>query len=204
MQKYLWIIYEYNLLPAALCAVITIAVYIPIRVAWLNARRRKRGSFAEELSRALLAGYIAALVNIVWYPLPDLVQCLLSAPARLERDFGGGYYAKNYEVIRLLAEYGLRGVWIMAQDFEMVANTALFVPLGFLLPIAFARLKWWQTDLICLGTTCAVELIQPFFGRACDLDDIVMNALGGVIGCSLVKAALAVFGRKRDVSYEKK
>lgn len=200
MQK---IIYEYNLLPAALCAVITIAVYIPIRAVWLKVRR-KRGSFPSELARALIAGYIAALINIVWYPLPDLVQCLLSDPARLERDFSGGYYAKNYEVIRLISEYGLRGIRIMARDFEMIANIALFVPLGSLLPFAFPKLKWWQVDLICLGTTCVVELIQPFFGRACDLDDIVMNALGGVIGCALAKTALAVFVRKREVSYEEK
>ncbi len=204
MQKYLWIIYEYNLLPAALCAIITIAVYIPIRAVGLRLRRRKRGSLTEELARALLAGYIAALVNIVWYPVPDLVQCLLSDPARLDRDFSGGGYARNYEIIRLISEYGLRSIWIMAQDFETIANTMLFVPLGFLLPFAFARLKWQHVDLICLGTTCAVELIQPFFGRAGDLDDIIMNALGGVIGCSIAKTALAVFGRNGEVLYEKK
>lgn len=197
MRKYLWIIYEYNLLQAALCALITAAVYIPARVFSLKSRGAARGPFSEEIARALFAGYIAALINIVWFPVFDLIQMLLSDPVMLEDAFRGGYYAANYEVIRLLAEYGLRGIWIMLQDFEMVANIALFVPMGFLMPIAFVRLKWWQTDLICLGTTCLVELVQPLFGRAGDLDDIIMNTLGGVIGCILAKSAVMIFGKKQ-------
>lgn len=204
MQKYLRIIYDYNLIQAALCAAATIVVYVPVRAVRLKISRKRRRTLPEETARALLTGYFAALVNIVWFPVIDLIQMLLSDPARLGDAFSGGYYAKNYEVIRLLAERGLRGIWIMLQDFEMLANTALFVPLGFLLPVAFRKLKWWQVDLICLGTTCAVELIQPLVGRACDLDDIIMNALGGVIGCALAKLMLAVFGRKRRNAYEEK
>lgn len=201
MQKYLRIIYDYNLLPAAFCAVIATTVYVPVRVICLKICRKRRGTLPEETARALLAGYFAALVNIVWYPVPDLIQMLLSDPARLKDAFSGGYYAHNYEVLRRL--FVEHKPLMLLHDFEMLANTALFVPLGFLLPIAFGKLKWWQIDLICLGATCLVELIQPFFGRACDIDDIIMNTLGGVIGCALAKLALTVFGRKREVTYEK-
>lgn len=201
MQKYLRIIYDYNLLPAALCAVIAMTVYVPVRVICLKIRRKCRRTFPEETARALLAGYFAALVNIVWYPVPDLIQMLLSDPARLGDAFSGGYYARNYEVLRRL--FVERDPLALLHDFEMLANIALFVPLGFLLPIAFGKLKWWQTDLICLGTTCAVELIQPFFGRACDIDDIIMNTLGGVIGCALAKLLQRISGRKREVTNEK-
>ena len=90
MGKYTHIIYDYNIASAAFCAVIVTALYIPVRTIWLKARRKRRKTIPEETARALLAGYIAALVNIVWYPVPDLIQMLLSDPAQLEVAFRGG------------------------------------------------------------------------------------------------------------------
>lgn len=201
MGGYMHIIYDYNLASAAFCAAVVIIAYIPIRAVWLKTEQIRRRPLTEEIARALLAGYIAALINIVWIPVPEAVDTLLSDPRSFIDYFRGGYYARNYEVLRcLFVEF--RPLMLL-HDFEMLANIALFVPLGFLLPTAFGRLKWWQVDLICLSTTCIVEFVQPFFGRACDLDDIIMNALGGIIGCALVKLTFAIFVRKRRVAYEK-
>lgn len=202
MGRYMHIIYDYNIASAAFCAAVVIIAYIPIRAVWLKTEHIRRRPLTEETARALLAGYIAALINIVWLPVPEAIGTLFSDPRSFIDYFRGGSYARNYEVLRcLFVEF--RPLMLL-HDFEMLANIALFVPLGFLLPIAFKRLKWWQTDLICLGTTCIVETVQPFFGRACDLDDIIMNALGGIIGCALVRLLFAVFGRKREVLCEKK
>lgn len=202
MGRYMHIIYDYNIASAAFCAAVVIIAYIPIRAVWLKTEHIRRRPLTEETARALLAGYIAALINIVWLPVPEAIGTLFSDPRSFIDYFRGGSYARNYEVLRwLFVEF--RPLMLL-HDFEMLANIALFVPLGFLLPIAFKRLKWWQTDLICLGTTCIVETVQLFFGRACDLDDIIMNALGGIIGCALVRLLFAVFGRKREVLCEKK
>ena len=195
------IIYHYNIASAAFCAVIATAVYIPVRAVWLKARHKARKPMSAEIARALLAGYVAALVNIVWFPIPTVIETLLSDPSALKDMFRGGYYAQNFEVFRcLFIEFR---PLVLLHDFEIRANVALFVPLGFLLPIAFKRLKWWQADLICLGTTCAVELVQPLFGRAGDIDDVITNALGGVIGCAAANLAFKIFGRKRRTAYEK-
>ena len=195
------IIYHYNIASAAFCAVIATVIYIPVRAVWLKARRKTRKPMTAEIARALLAGYIAALVNIVWFPVPTVIETLLSDPSALKDMFRGGYYARNFEVLRcLFVEFK---PLVLLYDFEIRANVALFVPLGFLLPIAFKRLKWWQVDLLCLGTTCVVELIQPLFGRAGDIDDVITNALGGVIGCALAKMVSSVFRKKGRSTYEK-
>ncbi|MBD5130015.1 MAG: VanZ family protein [Ruminococcaceae bacterium] len=195
------IIRYYNIESAAFCAVIATAVYIPVRAVWLRARHKARKPMLAETANALLAGYFAALVNIVWFPVFEFIDILTSDPAAILDISRGGYYARNYEIFRcLFVDFKpLR----LLHDFEILANVALFVPLGFLLPIAFRRLKWWQVDLICLGTTCVVELVQPIFGRAGDIDDVITNALGGVIGCAAAGLVFKIFGRKRVVSYEK-
>lgn len=195
------IIYHYNIESAAFCAVIAAVVYIPVRAVWLKARRRSRKPMLAETANALLAGYFAALVNIVWFPVFEFLEMLFTDPAALADMPRSGYYARNFEVLRcLFVEFD---PLLLLHDFEIRANIALFVPLGFLLPIAFKRLKWWQVDLICLGTTCIVELVQPLFGRAGDLDDVITNALGGVIGCALAKMVSSVFRKKGRGTYEK-
>lgn len=201
MENYLWIIYVYNLVPAAFCAALIIVFYIPIRAVWLKARHIRRKPLSVEIARALFAGYIAALINIVWIPMPEFIRILFTDTEQLMRLSENGNYVRGCEIFDCL--FGGAGVLSVLEKFEILANIVLFVPFGFLLPIAFGRLKWWQSDLICLGTTCAVELVQPLLGRAGDLDDVIANALGGSIGCAAAKLLLTIFAGGRGVSNER-
>ena len=73
---------------------------------------------------------------------------------------------------------------------EKVPNIMLFIPLGFFLPIVFSKLRsWGQTLKLALATTCCIEFIQFFIGRSADIDDIITNFLGAVIGFGLFKLA---------------
>ena len=64
-------------------------------------------------------------------------------------------------------------------------NFALFFPLGFLLPIVFrsCRGNWKKTAAICALTSLAIELLQLFGGRYAEMEDFLLNTLGGVSGC---------------------
>lgn len=64
-----------------------------------------------------------------------------------------------------------------------VLNMALFLPLGFLTPLmwkAFRGLR--ETALLGLGVSLFVELSQIFTYRLTDVDDLLMNTLGTMIG----------------------
>lgn len=66
---------------------------------------------------------------------------------------------------------------------EKVPNVLFFVPLGFFLPIVFVGLrKFYRTIAVCFGVTFCVEFFQYFIGRSSDIDDILTNLLGAVIG----------------------
>ncbi|MEC2835311.1 VanZ family protein, partial [Bacillus thuringiensis] len=42
--------------------------------------------------------------------------------------------------------------------------------------------------LICMGVSCSIELLQilvPFIGRSFDVDDIILNTIGSIIGTYL-------------------
>lgn len=167
-------------------AVLAATIYLIARIVYLKTKNRPRLPIGTELSRVLFAGYLAALVVIVWMPMLTWNQ-LLSGDFRFEDLRAVGYYTNNGAVLKFLSG-DLHGYLL----FEFIANIALFIPLGFLLPMSFRRLKWWAVDLIGLGTTCLVELIQPFLGRTGDLDDVITNFTGAVIGCVIAKIVLAI------------
>ena len=95
------------------------------------------------------------------------------------------------------------------QDFSarnmegMVLNAIMFAPLGFLLPAYFERYRHWGRTLAAgFLTSLTVELIQLFTLRATDVDDLIMNTLGTVIGFLLAKLVFrrrtAVYRGKKD------
>lgn len=179
---------NYGVFEAVPVALIAAAVYLVVRVILLKAKVVKRKSVTSEIAGVLLAGYIAALLMIVWFTRWsswDEFTYRISHIGELWRD---GYHYTNNRRIPHFFSGGLREY----ERFEVLANVALFVPLGALLPIFWRKLSWWATDLICLGATCVIEFVQPLFNGICDLDDVIANALGGVIGCAAAKIAILI------------
>lgn len=72
------------------------------------------------------------------------------------------------------------GVW------QFLLNIIMFVPLGFLLPVVFRRLRSWHGVLVVsLAFTVATELLQLISYRGTDIDDVIANTLGGLCGFAL-------------------
>ena len=77
-----------------------------------------------------------------------------------------------------------------------------FVPVGFLLPLAWTRLRsFGATLLVGLCITVSIELVQllmtltlPVWPRWADVDDVVLNTVGTAAGWSIWRLTL---GRRR-------
>jgi len=72
---------------------------------------------------------------------------------------------------------------------ERVLNVILFLPFGFLLPVIWARFrKLLPTALAGFLFSLVIELCQLFTYRATDINDLIGNTLGTVLGFLLAKA----------------
>lgn len=74
---------------------------------------------------------------------------------------------------------------------NLVGNGLAFLPLGFLLPAVWPRLRRvWATLLVSLAVICGVEAFQylSLLG-ACDIDDLMLNLLGCTGGYLLFRCA---------------
>ena len=102
------------------------------------------------------------------------------------------WFLESFDVIKI----------IIPQDGGEVAmlicNCVLFIPFGFLLPIIFQRMKIIRVLIISLIVILIIELLQAAGGRMLEVNDIVTNLLGTVIGYMLYKLCFELQKRKNE------
>lgn len=172
-------------LPIALAAG---TIYAAARIIYLRHAKKPRAALSAEIARGVLVSYLVVLLVIVWFPeFPKLIYGEIPLSEFFLLTFLPGDYADNWRFLALL-----QGDFSVLRDEELVGNIVMFVPYGVLLAVSFQKLRWWAVDLIGLGTTTLIEILQPFLERSCDVDDIIANTLGAVIGCGIAKLVLTL------------
>ena len=86
---------------------------------------------------------------------------------------------------------------------NVLLNVGLFVPAGFLMPVLWEKMrKWYRTVPAALGLSLIVELVQLALARGvCDIDDLIANTLGGILGFFLAMALLGLKNKERLFRY---
>ena len=80
-------------------------------------------------------------------------------------------------ILKMIFEYPLEQF-----IYNVIGNIVLFIPFGFFIYIKFEKNKT-KTLLAVLIMTLGIEFIQGFIPyRFCDIDDIILNTFGGLIG----------------------
>ena len=81
---------------------------------------------------------------------------------------------------------------------QLITNVVMFVPLGFLLPVVFQKLRRFLPALGAVtSVTLLIEITQFFIGRSADIDDVIMNAAGGALGYLLFHLLSRLLAGKR-------
>lgn len=81
---------------------------------------------------------------------------------------------------------------------ENIMNVVAFLPIGFLLKIGFNKLKLWHAALVGCCFSVFIELLQLVFKRGqCEVDDVIHNSLGCVIGFVIVKGIAKFYNHTR-------
>jgi len=89
-----------------------------------------------------------------------------------------------------VAQISMKPIWEYASlNYKLIAesilNVLLFVPLGFLAGAAIKR-KLLRTIGLCCCISVTIELLQLVTKRGvCNIDDVIHNTLGGIIGYGL-------------------
>ncbi len=94
----------------------------------------------------------------------------------------------------------------MAADLRNAClNVLLFLPLGIFLPVLWEEYRRWRrTVSMGLELSCFIEFIQIFTFRATDVDDLITNTLGTLLGFLLAKLVTRDFSRLCSIHSERK
>ena len=66
---------------------------------------------------------------------------------------------------------------------SMILNVVMFMPLGFFLPMLWKEYQSLvRTAIIGFCFSCGIEFCQLFNRRVSDVDDLLMNTLGAILG----------------------
>ena len=65
---------------------------------------------------------------------------------------------------------------------NVVGNTILFIPFGIFVTHYVKNNKIYLTMFLTFLVSCSIEFAQSIIGRTADIDDIILNTTGGVIG----------------------
>jgi len=64
----------------------------------------------------------------------------------------------------------------------LIGNMLMFIPMGIMLPLVFKNINKKNIFVIAILITLSIEILQPIVGRSFDIDDIIMNFIGSIIG----------------------
>ncbi len=65
---------------------------------------------------------------------------------------------------------------------NVIGNMVMFLPYGFFISYYLDNKKLSLTFILTLITSVAIETVQLIIGRVFDIDDIILNVIGGTLG----------------------
>lgn len=134
--------------------------------------------------------------GVSWRCVPEMVFCIYSI--LLIKLVGIFSLHFNFDGIM---SYSLLP-FIGSSFLPILLNFALFIPLGFLLPIVFISCKWDWKKILCVGalTSLIIELLQMLGGRYAEIDDLLINTLGTFTGYVLY-VCIQSFRRNKKMAF---
>ena len=163
-------------------AVLSLLIYLPYAL-W----RRRRIGARPMIRHLVLYALIGAVLSLLY--LTIFID-------GLTLDFSPDYHLLNLTPFAWIWEPYTMGTASMVR--QLVLNVLMLVPLGILLPMACPRLRrGWRTVLCICLLIVGIETLQYFIGRSCDVDDLIMNTAGGIIGWGLFAGANRLWKGRR-------
>ena len=93
-------------------------------------------------------------------------------------------YSNNFIPFKEIMRYSFTSILFYK---NVLGNVLLFIPFGYFVNYILKNRKIIIATFITLVTSLSIEIIQMNIGRSFDIDDIMLNLVGGILGCLIYK-----------------
>lgn len=139
---------------------ISVVILVSFRLSYLFKNKEKLVLYKELLGLSFVI-YILCLFQVVTFQ--DNVS----------------WSSNNFIPFREMFRYNI-GSRLFVKN--VLGNALMFLPYGFFISYYLKNKKPWLTLVLTLIASFSIELVQMVIGRVFDIDDILLNLLGGYLG----------------------
>jgi len=139
-------------------------ILVSIRITYLICNKEKFVLY-KELSTLCFIIYILLLYYIVTFQ-------------------DNNYGTNNFVPFREIFRYNISSPLFIR---NVIGNVLLFVPFGLFATYYVKNNKVYPTLFLSLLVSCSIEFAQSAIGRTADIDDVILNTLGGILGYLIYK-----------------
>ena len=136
------------------------------------------------MAKRLFSLFFFSLYALLLFKVMVLKDVPMIRIGDLMLNFGGTQHGtSNLVPFTTIAAYfdGHKGFLIAS--INLLGNVVLLVPIGFLFPLAFVKYNWSRILLLSVFSGTAIELLQLILKVGIfDIDDVILNSLGVVVG----------------------
>ena len=156
------------------------ALVLPLHIWWRCNLYRRQNRKVNILREGVMCLFILFLGGLAGH---TLLPRLSIEAGRLHLSYGG------FGGVNLIPFHFVREIYVQAVGkgdtayfiINFLGNIGIFAPIGLMLPLLW-RLKGWQVVLMGAGISLFIEVAQLFLPRSTDIDDLILNALGVLLG----------------------
>jgi glycopeptide antibiotics resistance protein len=139
----------------------------------------------------IFVAYCALLVKLMVFKDIPVIRI-----GHLMFNFGGGGTTgpANLVPLKTIVSYLLGEKGRVIDFVELAGNIVPLMPIGFIAPLVYRTMTWQKALVLAVATGFVIEGMQVVLRVGIfDIDDVILNALGVMIGYSL----LVILSRKR-------
>lgn len=167
-----------QVIPITLLVGVIYAVYRCVRIK----NHGNTVSWGTEIMRWLFVCYLTGLINLILVPA-NLWMCIWAnvfvGYSHSEIVFFSGDFNLVPTVFKWITGELTIGRWVLKM---LVYNFLMFVPFGFFLPFVSEKNNNRSIWKVAVIVPIIVEVIQPVVGRSFDVDDLILNFAGIIVG----------------------
>ena len=166
-------------IPFLFLEIVFSAIWLIIRIAiWI---KQKRIDWKREAVLLLMYINLAVIIRFTFFPMSKVDGRIQPLVFDIATAFP---FRVNLLPLVNLFDYDSKRDLLL----NVIGNAAMFIPSGIVLPFVYKRLNsFWKVLLAGIGISLCIEIIQlPFSVRATDIDDLILNTTGVIVGYGIV------------------
>lgn len=178
-------------------APVTIIIYIPLRVLYI----RKKGRHLPLIMEAVILSFTVYCVGLAFQTIMPQIDAYTVAGTTTVYAIKWGSNGINLIPFHTIKAYlpSLSHIFssgYVVGNINILGNIFIFSPLGIFLPLIYRKLDSYpKIALTGVCVSCFIETMQLFVGRSTDIDDVILNVTGVMVGYILYRIAAVIVKR---------